>query len=104
MISFAEMDWLQIGQSFGVPVLLLVFIGLGLWRAGMWMATTVIKPIMERHLRFLDTLERTIVGQENILDDLAKNQERLTEDIHAIVLHLNLPPPSGTRLGRKSNP
>lgn len=66
--------FVQIAQSLGIPVAILAVLGLAIWRILVWIGSNVIKPAMERHMRFLDKVETTM--------------ESVTQTQHAIVQHL----------------
>lgn len=61
------MDWLQVAQSFGVPVAILVTGGLGIWRCVVWLGREVVKPISDRHVKFIDDTTKAI-------DEIVKTQ------------------------------
>jgi hypothetical protein len=49
------MDWIDIAVRVGVPVAILFAVGLGLWRAGSWLAVNAVLPIVASHQKYLET-------------------------------------------------
>jgi len=76
------MDWIKVLEQ--TPLSLAIIAG-GAWmirQGAIWMADRILGPIVERHLRFLDELEkllnRVISSQETLLQEL-RNVVRVME-------------------------
>lgn len=52
-------DWISLGRDLGLTALIVSGIGVGVWRVVSWCGPNVVKPIVERHLRWLDKFEQT---------------------------------------------
>lgn len=48
------MEWVQVAQTFGLPVALLLILLAALWRILRWLAENVVLPLVRKHLEFLD--------------------------------------------------
>jgi hypothetical protein len=83
---------LRIAERFGVPVVLLgVLIWLGR-EAAISMHGTIVKPVVEAHVDFLETTSATLkeisVTQEKqaeTLDELAHGQRDLREEVKTVI-------------------
>lgn len=75
------MDWLQLFQTIGIPTL---FLAGALWvmaRLQHWLMLNVVKPWTDRHLLFVDRLERSTTEYTIVLAAVLRTQEQ-----HAKVL------------------
>jgi hypothetical protein len=48
------MDWVSLIHSLGLPTALLLLILMALGRAGVWAANNLMKPLVDKHIEFLD--------------------------------------------------
>ena len=81
--------WLQIAQSFGLPVGILAVVLFALWRVLIWAGANVVAPLVAKHLAFLD---RILAAQDAQTDALAK----ITGALSKVNDRLDrLPPPPG---------
>jgi hypothetical protein len=71
------MDWVDGIKQLGFPVFIIVAGGFGLWRAMQWGAVNVIKPLVDRHIKFLDRLESFMSDTGTAMQKLSDNQESL---------------------------
>ena len=75
------MDVIQVAQMFGVPVAVAAAMGLAIWRVGIFVGNKIAIPLVERHVAFIDKLERTMdhtaQTMEAINDKLADHGDRL---------------------------
>jgi hypothetical protein len=75
----AQIDYVQLVQQFGIMGALLVSVLVAIYRMGKWLAANVVKPLADRHLVFIERIEKVQVEQSATLQSIAKTQERLTE-------------------------
>jgi uncharacterized membrane protein len=89
------MDWIELAQRFGFPVVMVIILIVAISRTAKWLATNVVEPVMKAHLAFLVELQgclREISGllkmnvqiSQAITDDL-QVQTALLKEIHAEV-------------------
>jgi len=81
VIQTATLDWVQLFQTLGIPIL---FLGGALWvmlRLQHWLMVNVVKPWTDRHLLFVDRLERSTTEYTIVLAAVLRTQEQ-----HAKVL------------------
>lgn len=50
--------WLTIIRDFGFPGAMLIFFCICIWKGGKWLGTRIIEPMKERHLSFLDAIQK----------------------------------------------
>lgn len=62
MELFDALKWLL--QSFGVPLACLYGVAWGIARAAEWLAPNLLKPIIDRALRFFDRLDERMDAQD----------------------------------------
>lgn len=70
--------WLQIAQTLGIPVACLVALSLAVWAVLKWLAINVLKPLADRHVKFLDSVEER-------LGELADGQKEDREQFKQLV-------------------
>ena len=91
---------LRIAERFGVPVVLLgVLIWLGR-EAAITLHGTLVKPVVESHVQFLETTSETLKeisaaqGQQaTTLEELAHGQRELREEVKTVISRPNEPRP-----------
>jgi hypothetical protein len=71
------MDWMEVVKQLGLPVCIIMAGGFGLWRTVQWGAVNVLKPLIDRHIKFLDRLESFMSDTGTALQKLSDNQESL---------------------------
>lgn len=76
-----EHSWLEIIERLGIPVGMLAFVSYGIWQAGGWLGVTIIAPLKDRHLQFLDSLQTTLKILAEGQTALAKEMETITKII-----------------------
>lgn len=75
------MDFLNLAMNFGVAVACLVSLSLAVWRALVFIGSNVFRPLVERHVAFLDKLQVALEKQTQVVD-------RLVGDHEAIIGHM----------------
>lgn len=84
------MDWLQIAQSLGIPVMCLVALSWAVWKGLQWIGMYVLKPLAQKHLEFVDrvsssvdkvpeTFERIVGRLDIIADKIDETMQSITE-------------------------
>jgi hypothetical protein len=72
--------WAKLLDRFGVSTAILALLMIGLFRAGQWIATTVVQPLASAHLQFLRDASATMTQQTNIMDRMStENTERFAK-------------------------
>lgn len=86
------MDAVQLIQSVGVPVGLLLILLVAMWRTLQWSAMNIIKPWTERHIAFLDRVEKTVIEQAIVLAAVIKivqGNEKALEELVVLIKKLH---------------
>jgi hypothetical protein len=83
-------EWTELVKGVGVSAAFAIGLALALWRSVVWIASNLVKPMIDRHIKFLDNLDasmekmcETLQGisdrqdsHENKLDELSRLFER----------------------------
>lgn len=73
--------WIRFFKTFGLPTALCVAMCIGWYRSAQWIAENVVKPVVHKHIEFLEELKKSIKLQEDVLrvtnETMNKNQEIL---------------------------
>lgn len=73
------MDTVTIVRDLGLPVALLLGLFWGLYQGTCWFGQKVVIPLQERHLLFLDKLEKAMEQIADTQSKLAHEIERLSQ-------------------------
>lgn len=68
-------------RDFGYPVFSAVALGYGVFRALKWLAEVILKPLVEAHISFLNTMTRQIQDHGEQLQDIRDSQDGLHHKI-----------------------
>jgi len=71
------MDFAQFVQNVGFPGACLAILGFAVWKALIYLTTQILKPIAERHLRFIDAMEKSQEGR----DETSKQQAQMLQKV-----------------------
>ncbi len=69
-------SWFTLARDMGVAVTCLAGMSLTLYRAMIWLGTNVVKPVADRHIKFLDDLTLAYKAQGITMELLAQHQAR----------------------------
>ena len=83
-------DWIQVAQTFGVPVVILGVFIFGLWRIAAWFAPRFDR-VIDKHIGFLDAMEAATSDMGGRLHEvnaainrLAAVQQKTSENVAAL--------------------
>ena len=83
------MEWLQIAQSLGIPVMCLVSLAFAVWKVGVWAALNVLQPLAVKHMDFIDRVGRSVDSQTESMKSLAVSREKELKTTQAMWDRLN---------------
>lgn len=63
-------ELLEWTNRLGLPAAILLTSATALWRAGTWLGQEVIKPIAQRHIEFLNALDKRDERQTKLLETI----------------------------------
>ena len=84
------MDFTKIATEFGVSVALLMVFLYSTYRAGSWIALNVVKPLADRHLIFIEKIEKVQVEQALTLHEIATSKQKQAELEQQVILQLKV--------------
>ena len=92
------MDAVQIIREFGLPTMVLVVMGYGLWQCSAWIARELIVPMRDRHFAFLNSIESTLNAVVQTQQSLVTTQQNLLDEVERVSALINCPvrPKDGT--------
>lgn len=78
----STVDWITLLQTFGLAVVILIAIGLAIWRLSKWTGKEVVIPlrdqVISRFLAFLSKIENTVSKLDTNVDRVTNNLEKQT--------------------------
>jgi hypothetical protein len=78
------MDWISIAEKIGLPGLIIIFLILGLWKAFAWAGSNILLPVTEKHINFLEKLEKNFDQIDSAIQKIADCQQRMVTKIVCI--------------------
>lgn len=78
-----EESFLSLVKAFGVPTALSAAVIYSLWKAGGWLGSKVIEPLMNRQMRFFDDLDKAFDRQASALEAVCRAVEAMRQNLHA---------------------
>lgn len=81
-MPLAQVDWIQLLQTFGLAVVILFAVGMALWQSTRWFGREIVLPLRDKALArfgaFLTKIEATIEKLDVNVDTVTDNLERQT--------------------------
>lgn len=72
-------EWAAILRDIGVPAAMLLVLARGLWVGGKWVGDHVVRPLVERHLRFVDDVSKTLLAVRKSSFRMARAQSQFVK-------------------------
>lgn len=74
--------------GFPITIVLILLLGGGyiMWRSGIWLSDTIITPLVKQHLQFVETTEKVMTTQSQVLVDLRESMDQLKETNKEVVV------------------
>lgn len=77
-------EWMQLLQTFGVAVVCLFALGVAVWRGANWVATHIVTPMVDRHLRLLDALIASVLAQGEVSAQQVETLKKIGHSVSEI--------------------
>lgn len=61
-------DWVTLLQTFGLATMIILFLGICIWRAGGWAGENVVRPVVDRYIKLIDSLIVSVTKQGEAMD------------------------------------
>lgn len=84
MLGGAEVtgvEWLTLWREFGYPALITAVGGYAAWKVCAWLAVHVIKPVVDRHIKFIDELRDGVKVIAEAMNEIKDSHHQLKEDV-----------------------
>lgn len=81
-----EFTW-QEAFNYGLPTVLLIFGCIALWRAAIWARTKVVEPVVEAHVKTMNTFSAEMPKQTAELREMKACMQKLSGDLSNICHH-----------------
>ena len=62
--------WIVIIRELGFPAAMLLFVALCMWRGGKWLGGHILLPMKDRHLLFIDAIQKSQESQAQSISAL----------------------------------
>jgi hypothetical protein len=78
------MDWGLVAEKLGLPGFIIILLLFGLWKSIAWAGSNIFMPITERHICFLEKLEKNFDQIDSAIQKIADCQQRMVTKIVCI--------------------
>lgn len=78
------MDWILVAEKIGLPGFIIILLLFGLWKSLAWAGSNILIPITERHIYFLEKLEKNFNQIDSAIQKIADCQQRMVTKIVCI--------------------
>jgi hypothetical protein len=75
------MDWITTLEKIGLPGFILIILLMGLWKSLAWAGSNILLPLTEKHIFFLDKLEKNFDQIDTAIQKIADCQQRMVTKI-----------------------
>ena len=75
------MDWTTTLEKIGLPGFILIILLMGLWKSLAWAGSNILLPLTEKHILFLDKLEKNFDQIDTAIQKIADCQQRMVTKI-----------------------
>lgn len=77
------MDWVEILQRFGFPILVCAALAYAIWKMSAWVAKTVIEPLVKSHIEFIREQILFIIATKHYMVIQEKFSASVSADLDA---------------------
>lgn len=81
-------NFVDIVKNLGFPIALLFIVGIAIWRIIIWLGKTVITPVTNRHIKFLDDVTKEFEKQTEELEKLTGQSGTTLTKLEEVVDHI----------------
>ena len=76
--------WMTVTKQLGLPTVLLLIMVYGVYQAAMWFGTTILVPLTERQMTFINQVDESVQKITTIVEDHQKNNGLIARELEAI--------------------
>lgn len=76
--------WMGAIKQLGVPTALLIALGVGGYRASAWVGENVVKPLTDRQIKFIDSVDENVQKISVIVEEHQKNNVKIADELGSI--------------------
>lgn len=83
---------LKVADKLGIPVAILVVIGIAFWQSAGWIATNVVTPLVNSHTILINEIRETNRSDSGTLKVIAETQADISKTQHEIMAEIKQRP------------
>lgn len=76
--------WITAVKQLGLPTVLLVLLGVGIYNASIWLGENVLKPLTERQIEFINQVDKSVQKITTIVEEHQKNNGVIARELEGI--------------------
>lgn len=76
--------WMTVTKQLGLPTVLLLVMVYGVYQAAIWFGTTILVPLTERQMTFINQVDESVQKITTIVEDHQKNNGLIARELEAI--------------------
>ena len=76
--------WISAVKQLGLPTILLMLVGFGVYNSSVWLGQNILKPLTERQVEFINQVEKSVQKITIIVEDHQKNNSLIAKELEKI--------------------
>ena len=76
--------WIESIKHLGLPTVLLIAMSYGVYRTGIWTGETIVIPMYNRQMLFIDKVEKSVEAMASAVEEHAASVDELKADLESI--------------------
>lgn len=93
--------WISAVKQLGLPTILLMLVGFGVYNSSVWLGQNILKPLTERQVEFINQVEKSVQKITIIVEDHQKNNSLIARELEKINSGIEKLNTSSTDNGKK---
>lgn len=76
--------WVVATKQLGLPTVLLILVGIGIYNSSTWLGSNVLKPLTERQIEFINQVEKSVERITYIVEEHQKNNGVIARELESL--------------------
>jgi len=76
--------WVVATKQLGLPTVLLILVGIGIYNSSTWLGSNILKPLTERQIEFINQVEKSVERITYIVEEHQKNNGVIARELESL--------------------
>lgn len=81
--------WVVATKQLGLPTVLLILVGIGIYNSSTWLGSNILKPLTERQIEFINQVEKSVERITYIVEEHQKNNGVIARELESLNSGMN---------------